>query len=49
MISRRPASWTRDHERSSVSMLRLMTWISLRLGRRPARVVLVGICLYFLV
>ena len=45
---RRPASWTRDHERSNVAMLRLMTWISLRLGRRPARVVLAGICLYFL-
>lgn len=44
----RPASWTRDRERSSVFMLRLMSWISLRLGRRPARVVLLGICAYFL-
>jgi len=29
-------------------MLRLMTWISLRLGRAPARFVLAGISLYFL-
>jgi predicted LPLAT superfamily acyltransferase len=29
-------------------MLRLMTWISLRLGRAPARAVLAGISLYFL-
>ena len=29
-------------------MLRLMSWISLRLGRAPARVVLAGISLYFL-
>ncbi len=29
-------------------MLRLMTWISLRLGRAPARWVLAGISLYFL-
>ncbi|OYY94346.1 MAG: acyl-CoA synthetase [Hydrogenophilales bacterium 28-61-23] len=29
-------------------MLRLMTWISLRLGRRLSRVVLLGISLYFL-
>ncbi len=30
-------------------MLRIMTWISLRLGRRAARVVLSGIAAYFLV
>jgi predicted LPLAT superfamily acyltransferase len=29
-------------------MLRLMTWLSLRLGRAPARFILVGISLYFL-
>jgi predicted LPLAT superfamily acyltransferase len=29
-------------------MLRVMTWISLRLGRAPARFVLAGISLYFL-
>ena len=32
-----------------MAMLRVMTWISLRLGRRPARIVLLGISLYFLV
>ncbi len=31
-----------------MAMLRMMTWISLRLGRRPARVLLLGISLYFL-
>ncbi len=31
-----------------MAMLRVMTWISLRLGRRLARVVLYGISLYFL-
>ncbi len=44
----RPAAWTQDGERSNAFMLRLMTWISLRLGRRLARVVLLGICAYFL-
>ncbi len=39
--------WTRHGERSNQAMLRLMTWISLRLGRRVARVVLVGIAAYF--
>ncbi len=46
-VSRR-ASWARDGERSNASMLRVMTWISLRLGRGPARLVLLGICAYFL-
>lgn len=31
-----------------MTMLRVMSWISLRLGRAPARVVLLGISLYFL-
>lgn len=44
----RQAEWVRQQERSNMSMLRLMTWISLRLGRRVARVVLLGISLYFL-
>ena len=48
----RPASaqaeWVQRPERSNMSMLRLMTWISLQLGRAPARVVLAGISLYFL-
>ncbi len=42
------AEWVRRPERSSMAMLRLMTWISLRLGRAPARLVLAGISLYFL-
>ena len=42
------AEWVRRPERSSMAMLRLMTWISLRLGRTPARLVLAGISLYFL-
>jgi len=40
--------WVHRPERSNMAMLRLMTWISLRLGRRLARVVLAGISLYFL-
>ncbi len=44
----RQAEWARRPERSSVALLRVMTWISLRLGRRMARVALFGISLYFL-
>lgn len=40
--------WTGRPERSNMAMLRLMTWISLKLGRAPARLVLPGISLYFL-
>jgi predicted LPLAT superfamily acyltransferase len=42
------AEWAVRPERSNRAMLRLMTWISLRLGRAPARFVLAGISLYFL-
>jgi predicted LPLAT superfamily acyltransferase len=42
------AEWTRRGERGSTSMLRLMTWISLRLGRRVGRWVLPLIAGYFL-
>jgi predicted LPLAT superfamily acyltransferase len=42
------AEWVVRPERSNRAMLRLMTWISLRLGRAPARLVLAGISLYFL-
>ena len=42
------AEWAGRPERSNMVMLRLMTWISLRLGRAPARWVLAGISLYFL-
>lgn len=42
------AEWAQRPERSNRAMLRLMTWISLYLGRAPARLVLAGISLYFL-
>lgn len=42
------AEWVRRPERSNRTTLRVMTWISLRLGRAPARLVLAGISLYFL-
>ena len=44
----REAEWVRRPERSNMAMLRVMTWVSLRLGRRLARIVLFGISLYFL-
>ena len=40
--------WTHTPERSSMFMLRFMTWLSLRLGRTAARGVLLGIAAYFL-
>lgn len=40
--------WKQLPERSSMFMLRVMTWISLRLGRARSRVVLYGIAAYFL-
>lgn len=43
-----PAAWAHTPERSNMPMLRVMTWISLRLGRRAARVVLHLIAGYFL-
>jgi predicted LPLAT superfamily acyltransferase len=42
------ADWRRRPERSSMFWLRVMTWISLTLGRAPSRVVLYGIAAYFL-
>lgn len=42
------AEWAVRPERSNRAMLRLMTWISLRLGRAPARLVLAGASIYFL-
>ncbi|MBK5204141.1 MAG: acyl-CoA synthetase [Polaromonas sp.] len=42
------ADWKYRPERSNMLMLRLMTWISLRLGRGTSRVVLYGIAAYFL-
>ncbi|MES2364993.1 MAG: acyl-CoA synthetase [Pseudomonadota bacterium] len=40
-------SWAHTPERSNMQMLRIMTWISLRLGRGPARGVLHLIASYF--
>ncbi|MFZ1539517.1 MAG: acyl-CoA synthetase [Chromatiaceae bacterium] len=45
----RQAEWLGRRERSNMAMLRVMTWISLRLGRRLARSLLLGISLYFLI
>jgi predicted LPLAT superfamily acyltransferase len=42
------AAWRQRPERSNMLMLRVMTWISLRLGRGAGRVVLHGIAVYFL-
>jgi predicted LPLAT superfamily acyltransferase len=39
--------WTRYRERGTATMLRVMTFISLRLGRPAGRVVLYGIAAYF--
>ena len=41
------AAWARAGERSNQTLLRVMTWISLRLGRRAARLVLLAIAAYF--
>ncbi|MGN6085541.1 LpxL/LpxP family acyltransferase [Trinickia sp.] len=40
--------WAQREERSNFATLRLMTWISLRLGRPFGRVLLRGIVLYYL-
>lgn len=42
------AEWAQRPERSNQALLRLMTWMSLHLGRAPARFVLAGTSLYFL-
>ncbi|NMM05153.1 acyl-CoA synthetase [Polaromonas sp.] len=42
------AEWKQRPERSNMFWLRVMTWISLRLGRRASRFVLYGIAAYFL-
>ncbi len=41
--------WKQQPERSNMFWLRVMTWISLRLGRPVARAVLYGIAAYFVV
>ncbi len=42
------AAWARTPERSNRLLLRVMTWISLRMGRRAGRVILHFIAAYFL-
>lgn len=42
------AEWQKNPERSSLFLLRVMTLISLRLGRSASRLVLYGIAAYFL-
>lgn len=42
------AEWATKKERSNMVMLQIMTWISLRLGRRAGRIVLHLITTYFL-
>ncbi len=43
-----PAEWVQRPERSNQTLPRVMRWLSLRLGRAPARLILAGISLYFL-
>lgn len=47
-MSAHQAEWAKRPERGSLALLRVMTWLSLVLGRRLARVVLFGTSLYFL-
>ncbi len=42
------ADWARRPERGSMALLRFMTWLSLRAGRRASRVIVHGIAVYFL-
>ena len=42
------SGWTRHGERGSPVMLYLIRWIALHLGRKPARLILYPITLYFL-
>jgi predicted LPLAT superfamily acyltransferase len=41
------AQWTAERERGSTTLLRMMIWVALRLGRPPARVILYLIATYF--
>jgi predicted LPLAT superfamily acyltransferase len=42
------AAWAHTPERSNMQLLRIMVWISMRMGRRASRVVLHAISVYFL-
>jgi predicted LPLAT superfamily acyltransferase len=46
--SRATASWARAPERGTLALLSFMAWLSLRIGRAPARVLLPLIAAYFL-
>jgi predicted LPLAT superfamily acyltransferase len=41
------AQWAQERERGSATLLRMMIWVALRLGRRPARAILYLIAGYF--
>jgi predicted LPLAT superfamily acyltransferase len=43
----RAAEWVRHRERGSLFLLKIMVFLSLRLGRRLSRVILYGIAVYF--
>jgi predicted LPLAT superfamily acyltransferase len=43
-----PPEWTTRRERGTVTTLRLIVWVALRLGRSTARVLLYPVCAYFL-
>jgi predicted LPLAT superfamily acyltransferase len=43
----RAAEWVRHRERGSLLLLRIMVFLSLRVGRRLSRVILYGIAVYF--
>jgi predicted LPLAT superfamily acyltransferase len=43
----RDAEWVRHRERGSLLLLRIMVFLSLRVGRRLSRVILYGIAVYF--
>ena len=42
-------AWLEQRERGSLAAMRLITWITLTLGRRIGRALLYPICLYFIV
>jgi len=44
-----PQEWTRREERGSALLLRTIVWLSVKLGRAPARILLRGIAAYFFV
>jgi len=41
------AAWTHAPERGSMALIRLMAWLSLRIGRAPARLLLPAITAYY--